>query len=58
MLDLHRIILFAVAAIALLLVPGPVVLYTVARSIHQGRAGGSIYIALGVTTALSGTDNK
>jgi threonine/homoserine/homoserine lactone efflux protein len=47
MLDLHRIILFAVAAIALLLVPGPVVLYTVARSIHQGRAGG-IVSTLGV----------
>ena len=32
--------LFFVAALALLLVPGPVVLYTVARSVHQGwRAG-------------------
>jgi len=32
--------LFFVAALALLLIPGPVVLYTVARSVHQGwRAG-------------------
>ena len=32
--------LFAVAALALLLVPGPAVLYVVARSIHQGRRAG------------------
>jgi len=31
---------FAVAALALLLVPGPAVLYVVARSIHQGRRAG------------------
>ncbi len=31
---------FAVAAVVLLAVPGPAVLYIVARSIHQGRAAG------------------
>ena len=31
---------FVVAALALLLVPGPAVLYVVARSIHQGRRAG------------------
>ena len=32
--------LFVVAALALLVVPGPAVLYVVARSIHQGRRTG------------------
>lgn len=32
--------LFAVAALALLLVPGPAVLYVVARSMHEGRRAG------------------
>src|SRR4030067_1513298 len=32
--------LFVVAALALLLVPGPAVVYVVARSIHQGRRAG------------------
>jgi len=31
---------FAVAALALLLVPGPAVLYVVARSMHEGRRAG------------------
>ena len=31
---------FVVAALALLIVPGPAVLYVVARSIHQGRRAG------------------
>ena len=38
--DVTTIMLFSVAAIALLLVPGPVVLYVVARSINQGRRAG------------------
>jgi len=33
--------LFAVAAILLLLTPGPAVLYIVARSVEQGRIAGS-----------------
>jgi threonine/homoserine/homoserine lactone efflux protein len=38
--DPERLAVFAVAALALLLVPGPAVLYVVARSIHQGRRAG------------------
>ncbi len=38
---------FAVAALALLVVPGPAVLYVVARSIDQGRTAG-IVSTLGV----------
>jgi threonine/homoserine/homoserine lactone efflux protein len=36
----HSIALFVVAALALLVVPGPAVLYVVARSIHEGRRAG------------------
>jgi len=38
--DPASLALFVVAALALLLVPGPAVLYIVARSIHQGRRAG------------------
>jgi threonine/homoserine/homoserine lactone efflux protein len=38
--ELHSLALFVVAAVALLLVPGPAVLYVVARSIHEGRRAG------------------
>ena len=45
--ELNRVIpdppaigLFVVAALALLIVPGPAVLYVVARSIHHGRRAG------------------
>jgi len=41
--------LFAVAALALIVVPGPAVLYIVARSAHQGRRAGFLS-ALGVAT--------
>jgi threonine/homoserine/homoserine lactone efflux protein len=37
--------LFVVAALALLVVPGPAVLYIVARSIHQGRRAGLASVA-------------
>ena len=40
---------FLAAAIALLLVPGPAVLYVVTRSIEMGRAGGLASVA-GITT--------
>lgn len=43
------IFLFLVAAFALLIIPGPVVLYTVARSVHQGwRAGVLSALAAGL----------
>jgi threonine/homoserine/homoserine lactone efflux protein len=38
--DTASLAVFAVAALALLLVPGPAVAYVVARSIHQGRRAG------------------
>jgi threonine/homoserine/homoserine lactone efflux protein len=38
--DPDRLAVFVVAALALLVVPGPAVLYVVARSIHQGRRAG------------------
>jgi threonine/homoserine/homoserine lactone efflux protein len=40
--DLSTILLFAVATTALLLIPGPVVIYTVTRSIEQGRRAGLV----------------
>jgi len=38
--DTAGLTVFVVAALALLVVPGPAVLYVVARSIHQGRRAG------------------
>lgn len=45
--DAATLSLFSVAALALLLVPGPAVLYIVARSIDQGRLAGLVSV-LGV----------
>lgn len=42
--DISTILLFSVAATALLLIPGPVVMYTVARSIEQGRRAGLVSV--------------
>jgi threonine/homoserine/homoserine lactone efflux protein len=39
-----RLALFAVAALALLVVPGPAVLYIVTRSIHQGKRAGLVSV--------------
>jgi len=39
-----RYALFVVAALALLVVPGPAVLYIVTRSIHQGRRAGLVSV--------------
>ncbi|WP_309569732.1 LysE family translocator [Deinococcus sp.] len=47
--DLPTMLTFAVAALALLLIPGPSVLYIVARSMQQGRRAGLVS-ALGVQT--------
>lgn len=41
---------FAAATLAILLIPGPAVLYVVTRSIEMGRAGGLASVA-GITTA-------
>ena len=45
----HDLALFTTAAIVLLLIPGPAVLYIVARSIDQGRAAG-LASAAGIAT--------
>ena len=39
-----RLAIFAVSALALLLVPGPAVLYIVTRSIHQGKRAGLVSV--------------
>jgi threonine/homoserine/homoserine lactone efflux protein len=44
------LLLFAGAALALLVVPGPSVIYIVTRGIHQGRAAALVSV-LGVSTA-------
>jgi threonine/homoserine/homoserine lactone efflux protein len=46
--DLSTLAVFAAASLALALVPGPAVLYIVARSVDQGRAAG-IVSALGIS---------
>jgi threonine/homoserine/homoserine lactone efflux protein len=38
--DAHHLLTFALASLALLVVPGPAVLYIVTRSLDQGRAAG------------------
>ncbi len=40
--DAATLALFAAAALALLVVPGPAVLYIVAQSVHRGRAAGLV----------------
>ncbi|MEA4924746.1 MAG: LysE family translocator [Syntrophomonadaceae bacterium] len=53
MLDPHNLKLFVAAALALLLIPGPSVLYVTTRSVDQGRAAGLVSvggIALGSAT--------
>lgn len=47
--DGHTLALFALAALALIVVPGPAVLYIVAQSIDRGRLAG-VVSALGVAT--------
>jgi threonine/homoserine/homoserine lactone efflux protein len=59
--DPHAVALFVVAVVALLLVPGPAVLYVVARSVHEGRRAGlgsvlGIYVGtlVHITAATAG----
>jgi threonine/homoserine/homoserine lactone efflux protein len=49
MIDASSLALFAAAAFALAVVPGPAVLYIVARSVDQGRLAGFVS-ALGIAT--------
>jgi threonine/homoserine/homoserine lactone efflux protein len=48
--DLSQITIFAGASLALLLMPGPAVLYILARSVNQGHAAGLASV-LGIETA-------
>ena len=48
MVDISTIILFVGAALVLLVIPGPAVIYIITRSIDQGRAAGVIS-ALGIS---------
>lgn len=50
MFDLSQLYLFIVATLALLLVPGPAVLYITARSASQGRVAGLVSV-LAIETA-------
>ena len=49
MIDPSRLVVFVVAALALIVIPGPAVLYIVAQSINGGRVAGLVS-ALGVAT--------
>jgi threonine/homoserine/homoserine lactone efflux protein len=42
MIPLHELLLFAAAALIMVLTPGPNMIYLVSRSICQGRAAGVI----------------
>ena len=44
MLDLSNLVFFVVAALILLVTPGPAVLYVVARSVDQGRLAGIVSV--------------
>ena len=43
--DAHTLWLFSLAALALLIVPGPAVLYIVAQSVDHGRLAGLVSVA-------------
>jgi threonine/homoserine/homoserine lactone efflux protein len=43
--EVHTLLVFVPAALALLVVPGPAVLYIVTRSIDQGRTAGIVSVA-------------
>ena len=43
--DTHALLLFSVAALALLLIPGPAVLYVVVQSAEHGRLAGLVSVA-------------
>lgn len=50
MFDVSRIILFVSGALIIIVIPGPNILYLVARSIHQGRTAGLMSV-LGIEAA-------
>jgi threonine/homoserine/homoserine lactone efflux protein len=50
MIEISQLYVFAGFSLALLLVPGPAVLYIIARSVNQGRLAGLVSV-LGIETA-------
>lgn len=50
MFESSQLAIFIAASLALLLVPGPAVIYIVTRSVNQGRLGG-LFSVLGIETA-------
>jgi threonine/homoserine/homoserine lactone efflux protein len=48
MIDSNSLLIFVVASLALLLAPGPAVLYVIARSVNQGRMAGIVSV-LGIS---------
>lgn len=52
MLDTSTLLVFITACLALLIVPGPAVLYIIARSIDQGRLAGLVSV-LGITAGTT-----
>ena len=45
MLDTSHLVLFLVACVVMLIIPGPAVLYIISRSINEGRKAGLISVA-------------
>ena len=43
--DSHALLVFAAAAVAILLIPGPAVLYIVSQSAEHGRRAGLVSVA-------------
>ena len=52
MIDPSRLLVFTLAALALIVIPGPAVLYIVAQSINGGRVAGLVSAA-GVATGFA-----
>ena len=44
MFEISRLVVFILASIGLLLIPGPAVLFIIARSMHQGRKAGVVSV--------------
>ncbi len=45
MLSVHALALFSLATVALLIIPGPAVLFIITRSVDQGRSAGLVSVA-------------
>jgi threonine/homoserine/homoserine lactone efflux protein len=54
MTDPSSLVVYVLALLALLAVPGPSVSYVVGLSLRQGRRAGGIYVGLGLPAATGG----